>query len=68
MLPKQSCSSDCSFCDNLSASVVFDTEKLVIVQNVEFQIQKAASAPRAWTISYSFDGVEGPFRRSVTTR
>lgn len=59
---KQSCSSDCSFCDNLSASVVFDTEKLVMVQNVEFQIQKAASAPRAWTISYSFDGVEGPFR------
>ena len=41
--------------------MVFDTEKLVMVQNVEFQIQKASSAPRAWTISYSFDGVKGPF-------
>ena len=57
----QACSEDCSFCDNLSASVVFDTEKLVMVQNVELSIQNAASAPRAWTISYSFEGLEGPF-------
>lgn len=57
------CSSECSFCDNLRASVVFDTEKLMMVQNIAVFVQNAPSAPRAWTVSYSFDGPMGPWMK-----
>ena len=57
----QSCSSDCHFCNQLSASVVFDTEKLTMVEKVGVFVQNAASAPRAWTVSYSFEGPLGPW-------
>ena len=57
------CSSECSFCNNLRASVVFDTEKLMMVQNIAVFVQKAPSAPRAWTVSYSFDGPMGPWTK-----
>ena len=56
-----------SYCDNLSASIVFDTEKLVLVQQVALFIQDSKSAPRSWTISYSFTGLEGPFREFAHT-
>ena len=56
-----------SYCDNLSASIVFDTEKLMLVQQVALFIQDSKSAPRSWTISYSFTGLEGPFREFAHT-
>ena len=57
----QLCSSNCHFCNQLSASVVFDTEKLTMVEKVGVFVQNAASAPRAWTVSYSFEGPMGPW-------
>ena len=50
-----------SYCENLSASVVFDTEKLVLVQSVAMYIQNSSKAPRSWRILYSFEDVNGPF-------
>ena len=60
---KSECSSECSYCNNLSASVVFDTEKLMMVQNVAIFVQNAPSAPRSWSISYSFEGPTGPWKK-----
>ena len=57
----QLCSSNCHFCNQFSASVVFDTEKLTMVEKVGVFVQNAASAPRAWTVSYSFEGPMGPW-------
>ena len=59
--------SEVSYCDNLSASMVFDTEKLMLVQQVALFIQDSKSAPRSWTISYSLTGLEGPFREFAHT-
>ena len=56
----------CDWCENLSASMVFDTQKPALIQAINVTIQNERRSPRTIVVYYARDSISGPFYEFTT--